>query len=287
MNHKITPEIDLMIAARYQATKNAPLISRETEISQSAIYNSLRRQGIERERQGARMNASTTQQILALFAELKSTRLVADRLELPLATIHYALKKHGIPTPKEGRRHNPYAACDRNAAKVLEMCEQGCNLDEIGREVGTTGVQVKKFLRRNGVMKEFPKATFGEKHYAWKGRLMDKDGYVTIHCKGHPNARKHTHYVFEHRLVMEEALGRFLLPSEVVHHRDGVKHNNQLENLQLFSSNGEHLAVDLAGRCPQWSEDGKARIRKAVSRRWQLWRESNQPLSKDGDLQCI
>ena len=176
MNHKITPETDLMIAARYQETKNAPLISRETGISQSAIYSSLRRQGIERERQGARMNASTTQQILTLFAELKSTRLVADRLKLPLKTIHYALKKHGVPTPKVGRRHNPYAACDRNAVKVLQMCEEGYNLVEIGRTVGTKGEEVKKFLRRNGVMKEFPKATFGEKHYAWKGRLMDKDG---------------------------------------------------------------------------------------------------------------
>lgn len=40
-------------------------------------------------------------------------------------------------------------------------------------------------------------------------------------------------YVFEHQLVMEEALGRFLEPHEMIHHIDGDKLNNKLSNLYL------------------------------------------------------
>lgn len=216
-----------------------------------------------------------SEKVVKLFHELGSTRLVADQLGMTVSTVGRLLNRHGIPTPREGRM-TPNSACERNSDMVLRLCEEGHSLAEIGRRVGTQGKNVKAFLRRNGVVKQFSTAKRGEDHYAWKGRTVDKDGYVLIHLKGHPNARKHTHYVFEHRLVMEEALGRFLEPHEVVHHLDGVKDHNHIENLQLFQSNGEHLAVDLKGRCPNWSPEGKERIHKALTQRWSDWRDANR-----------
>jgi HNH endonuclease len=212
---------------------------------------------------------------VALFLKLGSTRLVMDEMGISQKTLYYILHREGIATPRDGRIHNPYSACERNREKVLRMCAEGCSLLEMASAVGTNGREVKKFLRRNGETKEFSHSKIGNKHYAWKGRSIDKDGYVLIHQKGHPNARKHSHWIFEHRLVMEAHLGRILLPNEVIHHLDGVKTNNAIENLQLFQSNGEHLAVDLAGRCPKWSPEGRERIRKSTLRRWQNKRNAN------------
>ena len=74
---------------------------------------------------------------------------------------------------------------------------------------------------------------------SWKGgRRENKKGYILILKKEHPFCGK-SGYVFEHRLVMEEKIGRFLEKDEIVHHKNGKKNDNRIENLKLMK-NREH-----------------------------------------------
>lgn len=59
-------------------------------------------------------------------------------------------------------------------------------------------------------------------------------GYLYEIVKGHPFGDRDG-YVGVHRLVMEKYLGRYLESNEVVHHMNGIKTDNRLENLLVMS----------------------------------------------------
>lgn len=88
-----------------------------------------------------------------------------------------------------------------------------------------------------------------EKAPRWNGgrRIM---GNLYVHVLAPPNhpypsdvKPSGTKYILEHRLVMEQALGRYLTPEEVVHHRNGCPYDNRIENLELLPSQQAHLAL--------------------------------------------
>lgn len=64
-------------------------------------------------------------------------------------------------------------------------------------------------------------------------------GYILVNCPGHPFCNNRG-YVREHRLVMEKKIGRYLKPIEKVHHINGIKDDNRIENLELFDNLSEH-----------------------------------------------
>ena len=84
--------------------------------------------------------------------------------------------------------------------------------------------------------KNWHRKNFGENSPTWKGgKRTESNGYVEIYNPKHPKARANG-YVKEHRLVMEKFLKRPLLNSENIHHINGNKSDNRIENLELWNT---------------------------------------------------
>lgn len=88
---------------------------------------------------------------------------------------------------------------------------------------------------------EFKKGQISDsKNPHWKGgKNITTRGYVRVKNRQHSFCDANG-YVLEHRLIMEEHLERYLTPEEIVHHINGIKNDNRIENLQLCANESEH-----------------------------------------------
>jgi len=81
----------------------------------------------------------------------------------------------------------------------------------------------------------------GKNNPNWKGGIkINGQGYVLIWKPDHPYSNNHG-YVRRSRLIMEQHIGRYLEPGEVVHHKNEIRDDDKIENLDLFFNNGKHI----------------------------------------------
>lgn len=114
-------------------------------------------------------------------------------------------------------------AAQAAAAKIKRTCVQcGAGFD----------ITQSKLLRQKGLycgIRCLGDSRKGEGNPQYKnGKSITKKGYVTLKVEGKS--------VFEHRVVMEKHLGRILYKDENVHHINGVRDDNRIENLELWST---------------------------------------------------
>lgn len=86
---------------------------------------------------------------------------------------------------------------------------------------------------------------YGRRSFNWKGGRKIKEGYALLWKPDYPTTQRNG-YVFEHRWAMSKYLGRLLNKNEIVHHINGNKLDNRIENLELFKR-GEHSRYHIKG----------------------------------------
>ena len=128
-----------------------------------------------------------------------------------------------------------------NTSFLCNFCNS-CSTKDIIKRLGHPMQGKKKTLQQMKKRLDWLKKNplIGNKNPRWKGgRKYDGQGYVLIYMPKHPRPSS-KNYIYEHRLVMETHINRLLKSTEIVHHINGIRDDNRINNLMLFYSNREH-----------------------------------------------
>lgn len=194
------------------------------------------------------------------YLEKKRTmNSIGRELGMKRDKLAWYFRRYDIPTRDNTARGKPEVAAAIAERIKAEHWEGKKSLHQIAEEMGLSYSGIQWYTREYGIpvrsrVESMLRASDGH-GFLWKGgRWKHESGYIMVKRNGHQMANS-AGYVPEHRLVMAEFAGRMLDKDEVVHHVNGVKDDNRVENLQVRSRGGEGQHHGSLTVCPHCGHD--------------------------------
>lgn len=240
MAERISYELEQEILRMYQELKSGTEIARILPIGSTTVYRVLDRYGIEHRQYDAyerarKVPTSEYAHVIERYEDGASLKELGREFNCSAWAIAQILQRNGIQSRTRGGSF--VEVDDDTVAKMVKLYEDdGWAQTKIAQEFGLTQQNVSRILRRNGI-RPGKRLSSREAHPMWKGgRVKMGSGYVGVMVEDDDpmsSMRDRQGYVLEHRLVMARVLGRPLTDQETVHHINGDRTDNRIENLQL------------------------------------------------------
>ena len=213
-------------------------------------------------------NPALRSHIAALSDGLRTAQQIADLVGKSQSYVQELVREMGFPRPSRGSGKPRQRTPDSKAqiAQICALADGFRSSAEIAELCGSSPKYIQRILLELKLPRLPQAAPTGTRNASYAGgRHVDHDGYVLVSAPpSHPHARilpgRNVGRIYEHRLVLERALGRYLLPTEVVDHVDGLHLHNHPDNLRVFASNADHLRATISGQIPRWSNEGLEKL---------------------------
>jgi hypothetical protein len=189
--------------------------------------------------------AGITKEILSdMYLTQKMSNVEISRhFDVTPQTIYYKMKSFGIKSRPRGGNLSGQIFGRWTIIKRAGKNKRGSTLWLCHCACGNEGYVITSALKNGsskscGCLKsDSARMRSGIAHPSYKNGRTYKEGYIIILDRTHPNANKYGK-VSEHVMVMSKYLGRAIIPGETVHHKNGIRDDNRIENLELWG--GKH-----------------------------------------------